>query len=83
MPKTKSITDAAKRDVTHDELRALTAHISALIAAHDVRITECERVLAVDPSIGESAADFLKRIRGEAPEIVRTLALVPDSPEPA
>lgn len=79
MPKSRSITKPEEKLVNHAELRALVTHISALLTAQDVRLAECERVLAVDPLIGESARDFLARIRGEAGDVVRALSLVDDT----
>lgn len=76
--RTKSI-PAEQRSVTHAELLALTTHISALIAGQEVRLAECERVLAVDPEVGELAAAFLARVRGTLGE--RSLSLVATDPE--
>lgn len=59
MPKTRTITDPAKRDVTHAELRALVDHMATLIAALEVRVSECERSLPVDPEVRETADAFV------------------------
>lgn len=58
--KSKTITDAAKRGVTHEELQVLVSHISALIAAHDIRLAECERCRPVDPAVKEAADEFVR-----------------------
>lgn len=79
MAKTRSVIDLKDKLVNHAELQVLTKHISALLTAQDVRLTECERVLAVDPLVGESARDFLARIKGEAGEVIRALSLVDDT----
>ena len=76
MPRSKAITEPQQRLVNHEELRALVAHISALISALTVRVDECERVLAVDPEVGELAAAFLNRVRGEIEEPSRALSLM-------
>lgn len=80
MPRAKSVTPE-KRLVNHEELRALVTHISAINAALEVRLAECERVLAVNPEVGESAADFLARIRKDAAPVVRALTLGDDTPD--
>lgn len=61
--KTKAVTDPAKRDVTHAELRVLVDHMATLIAALEVRVSECERSLPVDPEVKEAADAYVARNR--------------------